>query len=334
MENNAVQPQTLQEAIRFFSDPDVCLNYVARLRWPDGVTCPRCQSKSVGFLATRRLWKCKGCKKQFSVKVGTIFEDSPLGLDKWLAAMWLIANAKNGISSYELHRAIGVTQKSAWYMNHRIRLAMQSGTLDKLSGEVEADETYIGGKARNMHKGKRKAKGRGAVGKAVVMGLLQRHGEVRTFVVDNAKGKTLKPKVRQHVEKGAELFTDALASYIGLSPEYVHQVIDHAECYAKGKVHTNGLENYWSLLKRCIKGTYVSIEPFHLFRYLDEEAYRFNNRKTNDAGRFKRVVGAVTGRRLTYRRLTGNMDTQGDSPGASGAAADPAKGQPEMIRET
>ena len=309
MSQVAQEPRTLVEAIRYFSDPDVCLDFVAKLRWPDGVTCPHCEGKGHSFLTTRRIWKCKTCKKQFSVKVGTIFEDSPLGLDKWLAGIWLIANAKNGISSCEIHRALGITQKSAWHMLHRIRLAMQTGTFQKLSGEVEVDETYIGGKARNMHEGKRKAKGRGTVGKVAVMGLLARHTEaghsqVRTEIIPDISRPTLHRKVKDHVESGAEVFTDALPSYRGLNPEYMHQVIDHAEAYVNGNVHTNGLENFWSLTKRCIKGTYVSIEPFHLFRYLDEETFRFNNRKEKDSGQFTKVVQSVAGKRLTYKRLT------------------------------
>ncbi len=256
------------------------------------------------YLKTRRVWKCRSCKKQFSVKVGTIFEDSPLGLDKWLPAVWLIANCKNGISSYELAKDLGVQQKSAWFMLHRIRLAMQTGTFEKLSGQVEADETYIGGKARNMHKSKREQKiqGRGASGKVAVMGLLERHGEVRTRVVPDTKSRTLQVEVRENVEPGSEVHTDALASYRGLDPEYVHNVVDHAEWYVDGHVHTNGLENFWSLLKRGIKGTYVSVEPYHLFRYLDEQAFRFNEREGQDADRFSKVAG----RRLTYRQLTGD----------------------------
>jgi len=300
-------PQTLVDAIRYFSDPDVCLCFVVELRWPDGVTCPRCDGKDVRFLEKRRIWECKAKhpRKQFSVKVGTIFEDSALSLDKWLAAIWMIANAKNGISSYEIHRALGITQKSAWFVLHRIRLAMQTGTFAKLSGEVEVDETYIGGKARNMHPGKRKAKGRGTVGKAVVMGLLERHGEVRTEVVPDIVRGTLHEKVKSHIEGGSTIYTDELASYNGLEAEYAHLVINHAEAYVKGNVHTNGMENFWSLLKRGIKGTYVSVEPFHLFRYLDEEAFRFNTRRDNDAGRFLRVAASVAGKRLEYRNLIG-----------------------------
>src|SRR5215212_8082793 len=309
MESPAKQPKTLLEAVRYFSDLDVATQHVAKTRWPDGPVCPKCGvlDKNHYYLKSRRLWKCRACKKQFSAKVGTIFEDSPIPLTKWLPAMWIIANAKNGVSSCEIHRSIGVTQKTAWFMMHRIRLAMQRGSIEKLSGEVEADETYIGGLARNMHKDKRaeKIQGRGASGKVAVMGLLERHGEVRTKVVPDTKSRTLQVEVRENVEPGSAVYTDALRSYKGLDPEYVHEVVDHAEKYVEGKVHTNGLENFWSLLKRCFHRTYVSVEPFHLFRYLDEQAFRFNEREGEDADRFKKALGSVAGRRLTYSELTG-----------------------------
>jgi transposase-like protein len=303
------EPKTLIEAIRYFSDPDTCLNFVASLRWPNGPVCPTCGNAEVTFMASRRLWQCKAQhpKRQFSVKVGTIFEDSAVALDKWLAVIWLVANAKNGISSYEVQRAVGVTQKTAWFMLSRIRLAMQTGTFDKLSGHVEVDETFIGGKARNMNAKTRKGRyvGQGGAGKVAVMGLLERHGEVRTKVVANTRRATLQGEVRQQVEPGAEVYTDALRSYDGLQRDYIHKVVDHAEKYVDGVVHTNGLENFWSLLKRTLTGTYISVEPFHLFRYLDEQAFRFNNRETNDAGRFVMVAASVVGKRLTYRELTG-----------------------------
>lgn len=305
--NNEEMPQTLQQAIIYFADKDNALEFIAGLRWPDGVTCSHCQNRNVSFLKTRRIWKCLECRKQFSVKVGTIFEDSPIGLDKWLCAIWLIANAKNGVSSYEIHRSIGVTQKSAWFMLHRIRLAMQRGSFDKLAGQIEVDETYIGGKARNMHKGKREAQGRGSVGKAIVVGILERHGEVRTRVVRNTKRETLHAHIGRNVEFGAEVFTDELPSYNGLAPDYLHQVINHAEKYVDGQIHTNGIENYWSLLKRTLRGTYVSCEPFHLFRYLDEQSFRYNSRTITDAERFAQVVASVTGKRLYYDELTGNV---------------------------
>jgi transposase-like protein len=307
-------PKTLVQAIRFFSNLDTCLNYLIPIRWPNGITCPHCGSKAHSFIASRRIWRCGECKKQFSIKIGTVMEDSPLGLDKWLTGIWLIANAKNGISSWEVHRALGITQKTAWFLLHRIRLAMQTGSFGKLSGEVEVDETFIGGKARNMHADKREEKihGRGSVGKAIVIGLLERGGEVRTKVIPNTKKKTVQAEVHEHVEPGALVCTDALASYEGLDKDFVHEAVDHAIEYVRGNVHTNGLENYWSLLKRCIRGTYVSVEPFHLFRYLDEEAFRFNERKHDDdtvkldSERFVDVASGIAGKRLTYKKLTGN----------------------------
>ena len=307
------EPQTLLAAIRYFSDPDTCLAFMVSLRWPDGeVKCPTCGSDQVTFMASRRLWQCKSnhAKRQFSVKVGTIFEDSPIGLDKWFAVIWMVANDKNGISSYEVARSVGVTQKTAWFMLDRIRLAMQTGTFDKMSGQVEVDETFIGGKARFQHENKKKHIGTGGMGKAAVMGLLERHGPdghstVRTKVVQNVRRHQLAPEVRKHVEPGTELYTDSLKSYSGLKADYVHNVIEHAEEYVRGEVHTNGLENFWSLLKRSITGTYISIEPFHLFRYLDEQAFRFNNREMSDGQRFAKVASSVFGKRLTYSELTG-----------------------------
>lgn len=311
MENESNFPKTLQEAILYFADPNTCTTFMAQLRWPDGVTCPHCEGKAVSYLSTRRTWKCmnKACHKQFSVKVGTIMEDSAIKLDKWLAAIWLIANAKNGISSYEIMRALGITQKSAWFLLHRIRLAMQTGTFEKLSGQVEVDETYIGGLARNMHRDKRdkKINGTGGNGKIAVMGLLERNGKVRAKVIADATQATLHSEVREHVEAGAELFTDGWKSYSGLHEDYIHQVIDHAEKYVDGQIHTNGIENFWSLLKRGIKGTYVSVEPFHLFRYLDEQSFRFNTRKEKDVDRFIQTVKQIAGKRLTYHELTGSL---------------------------
>jgi transposase-like protein len=252
------------------------------------------------------MWKCLDCKKQFSVKVGTIFEDSPLGLDKWMCAMWMIGNCKNGVSSYEIARALEITQKSAWFMLHRIRYAMHHGSVNKMTGTIEADETFIGGKARNMHANKRAEKihGRGPDGKAIVCGLLDHEtGKVRTSVVDGRRKSHLHSEIRKNVKAGSELHTDALKSYEGLD-EYTHKVVDHAETYVNENVHTNRLENFWSLLKRAIKGTYVSVEPFHLFRYLDEQSFRYNERANNDGEPFQKVLDSVAGKRLTWNTLT------------------------------
>ncbi len=305
--STAKLPQTLIEAIRYFADLDVCTEFVASLRWPDGPVCERCGGAEQSYLRTRRLWKCKACKRQFSVKVGTIFEDSPLGLDKWLPAVWLIANSKNGISSHELGRSLGITQKSAWFMLHRIRLAMQTGSFDKLDGTVEVDETFIGGKARNMHKRTRAEKitARGPKDKTAVLGMIERGGRVRAEVVPNVKRRTLQGHVRDAVEPGATVYTDALRSYSGLERDYDHEVVDHAERYVDGQVHTNYMENFWSLLKRGLNGTYISVQPFHLFRYLDERVFAFNERGLTDLGRFTLVLGRIADHRLTYAALTG-----------------------------
>ncbi len=318
------EPKSLQEAILYFSNPDNCLNYLVARRWPKGVICPTCGSEKVAFNASRRIWQCGSHhpKRQFSVKVGTIFEDSPIGLDKWLSAIWMLTNCKNGISSYEVGRALRITQKSAWFMLHRIRLALHDENFGKLGGEVEADETYIGGAARFMHVDKRKKRiggSTGWVGKVAVMGLLERRGEVRASVLPDLLQSTLQGKVRAHVVPGSKVFTDASSGYIGLAAQYIHNVIDHAECYAKGNIHTNGLENFWSLLKRGIKGTYVSVEPFHLFRYLDEQSFRHNNRSTkdvqiNDSDRFDRAVRQIVGKRLTWDKLTGKISPSETCP--------------------
>jgi transposase-like protein len=303
------RPTNLLEAIRYFSDLDVATNYVAKLRWPDGPACPRCGCREYSYLTTRRLWKCKACKKQYSVKVGTIFEDSGLGLDKWLPAIWLVANSKNGISSHELGRSLGITQKSAWFVLHRIRLAMKTGSLLALEGEVEVDETYIGGKARNMHAKDRKRKGitqgKSADAKTTVMGMRQRDGRVVATVVPDAAGKTLQAEVHHTVRRGSTVYSDAWKGYQGLDKDFEHEVIDHAEKYVDGRVHTNGIENFWALLKRGLNGTYVSVEPFHLFRYIDERVFTFNERDRTDYGRFRAVLAAVNGRRLTYAQVTG-----------------------------
>jgi transposase-like protein len=304
-------PDTLLGAITYFADVDVATAFVASLRWPDGVRCPHCESVDCAFIASRRIWQCKNCRKQFSAKVGSIFEDSPIPLSKWLPAMWMLVNCKNGVSSYEIARDLGVTQKTAWFMLHRLRLAITAKSFDKFGGHVEVDETFIGGKARNMHIGKRKVRGTGMVGKVAVMGLLDRHGKdghstVRTNIVPNTRPKSvMQSEVRKHVESGAAIYTDAHVSYAGLSADYIHGVIDHAEAYVDGAVHTNGMENFWSLLKRALKGTYVSVEPFHLFRYLDEQVYRFNSRKQTDGRRFLEACASVFGKRLTYSALIG-----------------------------
>lgn len=304
----ANEPRTLIEAVRYFSDPDVSLNHMVKLRWPDGVHCPHCGSVDVRFLATRRIWECKEKhpKRQFSAKVGTIFEDSAISLDKWFIAIWQVANCKNSISSYEMGRTIGVTQKSAWHMNHRIRLAMAMGTIEKLSGWVQADESYIGGKASNRHKGDPK-NAPGTAGKTAVIGAVEHGGRAVAAVIERADTETLDGFVHAVVEAGAQVSTDEHSGYRHLGRTFDHGVVRHsAGEYAKGQHNTNAIEGFWALLKRSIKGTHISIEPFHLARYVDEHVFRFNNRKGSDAERFAAVLAGITGRKLTYRELIKN----------------------------
>lgn len=306
-------PTTLIEAVTYFSDPDRAIAYIVSRRWPNGVACPRkgCGSASVQFIKTRKLWRCKECKRQFTVKVGTIFEDSPIPFTKWLPAIWFLANTKNGTSSHELGRALGVTQKTAWFMFHRIREAMKTDDGAAFAGEVEADETFVGGKVRTNYFSKagfRKLEHGPATGKTTVFGLIQRSEEkkksrVRAFVVPNHKASVLLPKIYSNVQVGSMIYTDALRSYRKITPEYIHAFVDHSIRYVEGRVHTNCIENFWSCLKRTIKGTYIAPRPFHLDRYLDEQMFRFNAREGDDADRFVTVLKNVDGRRLTYKSL-------------------------------
>jgi transposase-like protein len=312
------KPKTLQEAIQHFSDEQVCIDAVARMRWPNGAECPACLTKEPYYLKTQKRWKCRECRRQFSVKLGTIFEDSPIPLQKWLPAVWLLTNCKNGVSSWEIHRALGVTQKSAWFMLHRIRLGMKEdhgyGPMNKIGGpdsEVEVDETFVGGQKKNMHADKKvryEAKG-GASGKTVVQGILDRTArQVRATVVPNVKRETLQAEILKQVKYGSRVYTDDAVAYEqGMQWRFVHDVVNKTETYVRGQVHVNGIENFWSLLKRGLKGTYVAVEPFHLDRYVDEQVFRFNNREKpmDDYARFEKVLGQIAHKRLTYAELTG-----------------------------
>jgi hypothetical protein len=332
------EPKTLQQAILYFADPDRCIAYLASSRWPDGVAvCPTCGRKDVSYVPKRRVWQCKSRhpKAQFSIKVGTIFADSPISLDKWLMAMWMIANCKNGVSSYEIHRAIKVTQKTAWFMLHRIRVALKGESHSQMSGDVEADEAWIGGNPKNRHKSKREQllalDGTGAViqnplfkaetgrgtKKTPVFGLLDREAQqVRAKVIPQVNRAVLQNEILNSVSKGSRILTDENGAYSSLAKmEFIHEAVNHVLEYVRGDVHTNGLENFWSLLKRGLRGTYVAVEPFHLDRYLDEQVFRYNNRATkdnplNDADRFALVVSQIVGRRITYAQLTGKADAR------------------------
>lgn len=304
---NESLPLSLIEAVVYFADPAKASDFVAKMRWADGIAiCPNCDSRDHYYLASRRVWKCKVCKKQFSVKVGTIFEDSPLSLSKWLPAVWLLANSKNGISSHELGRALGVTQKTAWFMLHRIRAAMQAGSLDKLSGIVEVDETYIGGLSKNMHAKDRAERitGGGAVDKTAVIGALQRGGDVRAEIITDLTAPSLQGYVKDNVVNNSMVFTDSASAYNGLRWNFEHGATDHkVGQYVNGIIHSNGIESFWALLKRSIKGTYIAIAPKHLQAYLDERAFAYNHREEHDLYRFTMAMQNITGRRITYKEL-------------------------------
>ena len=304
-------PTTLVEAIRHFKDEETCIQYLVPRRWPDGITCYHCGSKEKHcYIKTRRIWSCKSCKKQFSLKKGTIFEESNISLQKWLISIWLIVNAKNGISSWELHRAIGISQKTAWFVLHRIRYALEIGGFDRmLSGIVEGDETYIGGIAENMHKDERKRKipGRGTVGKQIVQGFVERNGEVRASHIKDHLPSTFHAHIRANIEPGSTIYTDQHKSYAGLGPDYFHDFVNHKMEYVRGEVHTNTIENFWCLLKRTQKGTYVSVEPFHLNRYVSEQVFRYNHRKGSDQDRFLAASIRMKDGYLSYKGLVQHL---------------------------
>src|SRR5882672_7117706 len=329
------EPKTLQEAVVYFADPDRCFEYAKKLRWPDGnVVCPRCDAAKNSFLKTRKMWFCYACKKQFSVKVKTIMEDSPITLDKWMTAFWLLSNAKNGISSHELGRAIGVTQTTAWFMLQRIRKVMREdfgyGPVTKIGGEgneLEVDETFVGGVAKNMHKASRvKAEGKGPYqNKTIVQGILDRNlRKVRASVVPNVGRETLQNQILKNVKFGSTVYTDNAVAYDnGMQRRFIHDVVNKTETYVRGRVHVNGMENFWALLKRSLRGTYVAVEPFHLARYVDEQVFRYNDRKDGDrkmtdTERFTAVMSQVLGRRHTYSDLTGKSESPHHAPTGTG----------------
>jgi transposase-like protein len=337
------EPKTLQDAIVYFSDPDRAFEYAVRLRWLGGnVTCPRCNQAKHSFIKTRKLWFCYVCKKQFTVKVGTVMEDSPIGLDKWMTAFWMVCNCKNGISSYELAKDLGIRQQTAWFMLHRIREAMKGSTMFKMGGgegggPIEVDEAFIGPNPQKMHRARRlKVKGgeNGMVGKTVVMGMLDRDSRQvrRARVVPNVRRETLQNAILNEIEGGAKVYTDNFSAYDNLeylgAQDYIHDTVNHIDEYVRGEVHTQGIENFWSLLKRTLRGTYVAVEPFHLDRYVTEQAFRFNNRATkdsplNDSDRFALVMSQVGGKRLTYKQLTGKTDLPLHHPAAGTGQEEP-----------
>jgi transposase-like protein len=314
------QPKTLIEAIRYFSNEQTCIDAVASLKWLDGKpVCPKCNTaegeRKHYWLASQKRWKCYACRKQFSVKVGTIFEDSPIGLDKWMCALWLLVNCKNGISSYEVARDLNITQKSAWFVLQRLRFILKDVTPIKM-GEtgtpIQMDESFHGGKPKNMHKSRRLKLQIGMNGyadKTAVFGMLETGTrQIRAMVVPNVKRTTLQKAILDNVGFGSTIHTDQWSGYDGLAAkEFVHETVNHMQEYVTaGGVHTQAIENFWSLLKRGLNGTYVAVEPMHMDRYLDEQMFRFNNRiGHNDGTRFVKALSKVANRRLTYAELTG-----------------------------
>jgi transposase-like protein len=307
------EPKSLAEAIRYFANADTAFAFVVQLRWPNGVTCPACEADKPSYLTTRRIWKCRDCRRQFSVKVGTIFEDSPLGLDKWLPALWMLANCRNGISSYELGRNLGVTQKTAWFMLGRIRLAMQTKSFQQTKGIVEIDEAFFGGLVPNMHAAKRhrimQGRKSGSAGKigavaAVRRGAKGEASKALAYVLRDANAKPHGRMAKETVLPGSKVFTDSATLYDGALDGYIREMVNHsAKEYVRGEIHTNSVENFWSNVKRMLKGTYISVDPIHLSRYLDEAIFRFNVRKDSEVSRFRAVVSDILGKRLTYAQL-------------------------------
>ncbi len=280
------------------------------LRWPNGTICPKCgvvgESYRVevkrGSSTRKGLWRCRACKSQFTVTVGTIFEDSHIPLSKWLLAIHLLCASKKGMSAHQLYRMLGVTYKSAWFMAHRIRYAMSRPPLvDKLRGIVEADETFVGGKPSNRHLRQRAP----APPKIPVLALVERGGDIRTASIPDVSGRTLKAAIRAHVDRQAKIMTDGHASYRGLDKEFAgHEAVDHqSNEYVRGMAHTNTAESYFALLKRGIIGTYHHVSGQHLPRYLAEFDQRWNTRKLVDGNRAVLAIKGAEGKRLTYKPL-------------------------------
>lgn len=314
-----LQPRTLTEAIRHYSNEQTCIDAVAALRWVDGKpVCPKCGVVEDGrkhyWLKTQKRWKCYSCRKQFSVKVGTPFEDSPLSLEVWLIALWMLCNCRNGVSSYEIGRATGIAQKSAWFVLQRLRLVLKD-TRPLLMGAsgtpVEMDECFVGGKPKNMHLSRRHKMQTAAYGyadKTPIFGMLERGTrQVRATVIPNVKRETLQAKILENVGFGSTVYTDGWSGYDGLSgKQFIHETVNHMDEYVRGQVSTQAIENFWSCLKRTLSGTYVAVEPFHMDRYLDEQMFRFNNRIGHtDGTRFQKALAQVGGKRLTWAELTG-----------------------------
>jgi transposase-like protein len=298
--------RSILELITYFDTEEKCADYLAYQRWGDNPVCPHCGHEKVYTLKGKnKRYKCASCRKQFSVRVGTIFEDSKIELKKWFTAIWLVTSHKKGISSLQLHRDINVTQKSAWFMLQRIRYALSYDFTDSLDGEVEADETYVGGKNKNRHANKKvpNSQGRSAKDKTAVVGMVERGGLLTASTVENVKSETLTREVVKNVKDSATLYTDEWLGYNGLKRIYDHSIVKHNQGqYVNGRVHTNTIEGFWSLLKRGIFGIYHFTSKKHLQKYVDEFVFRYNTRQISDSFRFQFYLSNCQGR-LSYQDL-------------------------------
>jgi transposase-like protein len=304
--------KNLQQLLEFFQDEEICKKYYEQQRWGGNVACPHCGSLKI--YRTNRGFKCseKLCYKKFSVISGTIFENTKIKLQTWFAAMYLISTSKKGISSLQLAEQLGITQKTAWFVNHRIREMLKDSSSEKLSGTVQADETYVGGKNKNRHKDKKveNSQGRSSKDKTPVVGLLQQDGKVRTFVVSDTNAETLHTIMGDNVSEGSILVTDAYRSYIGLDKRYTHVTVKHENggyvaTIGNQKFHTQNIENFWSIFKRGIIGIYHFVSVKHLERYCQEFGYRYNQRDLNGVEKFNLALTKVSNARITYNTLTG-----------------------------
>lgn len=311
----------LTDIAKNFSDEDKAREYFENLRWPDGPVCPHCGSTEAYRLTPKPtskrpgrkgLLKCKYCRKQFTVRVGTVFEDSHIPLHKWFLAIHLLCSSKKGMSAHQIHRMVGVTYKSAWFMMHRVRYAMtQEPLASKLQGTIELDETYVGGKLQNMHASKRKAvrEQQSRLGKAPVATLVERNGRVRSFPIDRVKGHNLKEILLENVEKGAQLFTDGKSPYLGVDHDYNRESVNHLQGeYVRGSVYTNTVEGYFSIFKRGLIGVYHHVGKQHLHRYTAEFDFRYNRRKMKDGQRTIDVIKGAEGKRLMFTATVRKSD--------------------------
>lgn len=300
----AFQFNTLPEFLAYFKDEGTCRKRFAAIRFRNGEYCPHCGHTEIYTFKGGRRYRCAKCRKDFTIITGTVFGESKVSLQKWFTAIYLLSTTSKGISSVQLAKHVGVTQKTGWFMDHRIRKALKENG-GQLFGVCEADETYVGGLAKAMHADKRAKQGTGGVGKAIVMGIVQRGGSVKAGVIEKTDSPTLHGQIHKHVEPGTTIYTDSWRGYRGLHSHFAHEVVDHAVSHARGELHTNSIESFWALFKRGYVGIYHQMSRKHLQRYVDEFVFRFNRRDNLMQDQFSDVVANVTeSTRLPYRELT------------------------------